>query len=159
MGRSGYNKRSLKPVPSASSTLALTVNYSPAQIQNQPDSKGITSSSTSWWAKYWYTGALIDLTSTPSPNTNATELQRRIILSQYLLAINSAGHDPPQESGLVNNGRYGKFHMEMVLWHLAHWSLRGKWDLLNRSIPGIYSRFLPSSLERAQEQGYQGARW
>lgn len=106
---------------------------------------------------YWESGAFVDLTATD--NENATELQRRIILSQYLLAVNEAGRDSPQESGLVDIGWYGKFHLEMVVWHLLHWGRWGKWDLLNRSIPGMYERFLPTSLQRAQDQGYKGARW
>ncbi|PLB52062.1 hypothetical protein P170DRAFT_453588 [Aspergillus steynii IBT 23096] len=45
--------------------------------------------------------------------SNHTTDLRRIILSQYLVAVNGAGNDPPQESGLVNNGWYGKFHLEI----------------------------------------------
>lgn len=139
------------------SSLDVTINYSLSSGAQCPDANSIAANSRKWWQSYWQAGAFIDLTLTSDPN--ATELQRRIILSQYLLAVNSAGHDPPQESGLVNNGWYGKFHMEMVLWHLAHWARWGKWSLLNRSIPGIYERFLPSSTERASEQGYAGTRW
>ncbi|KAJ1713060.1 Six-hairpin glycosidase-like protein [Aspergillus flavus] len=108
-----------------------------------------------WWAQYWESGAFVDLTE--SGSSDAEELQRRIILSQYLLAVNSAGKDPPQESGLQNNGWYGKFHLEMVFWHLGHWARWNKWDMLDRSL-GVYSRFLPSSIERAKRQGYAGAR-
>ncbi|PYH35631.1 uncharacterized protein BO87DRAFT_355916 [Aspergillus neoniger CBS 115656] len=109
-----------------------------------------------WWTTYWKTGAFVDLTETA--NATADEIQRRVILSQYLLAVNEAGHDPPQESGLVNNGWYGKFHMEMYLWHSAHWTPWGKLPLLERSI-GVYNRFLPSSMQRAADQGYSGLRW
>jgi hypothetical protein len=150
------HRYALQPV-SHSNSLSITVNYSPIAAPNCQTTASIALSSTQWWQNYWETGAFVDLTSTN--NSNATEIQRRIVLSQYLLAVNGAGHDPTQESGLVNNGWYGKFHMEMVLWHLAHWARWGKWPLLSRSIPGIYSRFLPSSLNRAQEQGYNGARW
>jgi hypothetical protein len=60
------------------------------------------------WNKYWKDGGFIDLTS--SPNPNATELQRRIISSQYHVRVNSAAKgQSPQESGLMNNGWYGKF--------------------------------------------------
>ncbi|KAL2010717.1 hypothetical protein VTN00DRAFT_6524 [Thermoascus crustaceus] len=124
------------------------------QIPTNVDS--VNRASASWWKSYWETGAFIDLTATG--NTTALELQRRIILSQYLLAVNEAGRDPPQESGLVNNGWYGKFHMEMYLWHSAHWISWGKNHLLGRSID-VYDRFLESSIERARDQGYEGARW
>lgn len=58
------------------------------------------------WAKYWEEGGFVDLTS--SSNPAASELQRRIILSMYHVRVNSAGKNPPQESGLMNNGWYGK---------------------------------------------------
>ena len=74
------------------------------------------------------------------------------------MRANEAGSLPPQESGLVNNGWSGKFHMEMYLWHGAHWAVWDRWPLLDRST-GIYRHFLPSSRARAQEQGFAGARW
>lgn len=49
--------------------------------------------------------------------------------------------------------------MEEVFWNLAHWGRWNKWGLLRRSIPFVYDKFLPTSLERAQLQGYAGARW
>lgn len=147
----------LQPKLHGSSKLDLTVNFSPTPVRDNFDANAIEDSSINWWSSYWETGAFVDLTSTFS--SSATELQRRIILSQYLLAVNEAGQDSPQESGLVNNGWYGKFHMEMVLWHLVHWARWGKWSLLERTLPGLYERFLPTSLERAQDQGYAGARW
>jgi len=85
-------------------------------------------------------------------------LERRIVLSQYLMAVNEAGSSPPQESGLVNNGWFGRFHMEMYWWHAAHWALWNRWPELNRST-GIYSQLLPDAKKRATEQGYLGARW
>lgn len=135
----------------------LTATFSPSSDCKIPTSVDyVNHASTRWWKDYWETGAFIDLTATG--NATAIEIQRRIILSQYLLAVNEAGRDPPQESGLVNNGWYGKFHMEMYLWHSAHWIPWRKTPLLRRSI-GVYDRFLPSSIERARHQGYDGARW
>ncbi|KAB8295928.1 hypothetical protein EYC80_008748 [Monilinia laxa] len=122
-----------------------------------PSVADLNESSKSWWKSYWDTGAFIDLSSVDSKN--ATELQRRIILSQYLLAVNSAADFPPQESGLVNNGWYGKFHLEMIFWHLMPFARWNHFDLLWRSMPGMYEEFLDSSRDRARLQGYQGARW
>ncbi|RDW86732.1 uncharacterized protein DSM5745_03374 [Aspergillus mulundensis] len=133
----------------------FTVGFSPSEKDAIKPFATVKSSSTKWWAEYWETGSFVDLTA--SGSSDAEELQRRIIVSQYLLAVNSAGKDPPQESGLQNNGWYGKFHLEMVFWHLGHWARWNKWDLLNRSL-GVYNRFLPSSIERARDQGYSGAR-
>lgn len=50
--------------------------------------------------------------------------------------------------------------MEMFFWHSAHWALWNNWDLLNRA-SSVYSRFLPTAIQRAQvQQGYPtGARW
>ncbi|KAK5164015.1 uncharacterized protein LTR77_010106 [Saxophila tyrrhenica] len=121
------------------------------------DFEQITTASAAYWEDFWETGAFVDMTK--SGNTSAMELQRRVILSQYLEAVNEAGFDPPQESGLVNNGWYGKFHAEMFLWHLGHWGRWGQWGLQNRAMPGVYERFLPTSIERAKRQGYEGARW
>lgn len=47
----------------------------------------------------------------------------------------------------------------MAFWHLAHFARWGHFDLLGRSMPDTYVRFLPSSVERAKKQGYRGARW
>ncbi|KAK9782918.1 putative Six-hairpin glycosidase-like protein [Seiridium cardinale] len=137
--------------------LQFSVAYSPEPSSHVASLEDISAASTDWWEEYWTTGAFIDLTSSTSPN--ATELQRRTILSQYLEAVNSASSNPPQESGLVNNGWYGKFHLEMVLWHSLHFARWNQWTLLRRSIPNTYQRFLASSVSRAAAQGYDGARW
>lgn len=157
--------------PKGTGRLELTVSYhddpSPREkplydptgrgIHINTDAQQIQSASRAYWCDFWENGAFIDMTA--SNNASAVELQRRVILSQYLEAVNSAGFDPPQESGLVNNGWYGKFHAEMFLWHLGHWGRWGRWELQQRSIPGVYERFLPTSIERARDQGYEGARW
>ncbi|KAL9064020.1 MAG: hypothetical protein Q9157_007990 [Trypethelium eluteriae] len=165
------HRYTLQPLAESSNTLSLTASYhfnpSPDAIPYySPQGQGtqintniasIRDASSAWWEAFWNTGAFVSISRNSSGN--ATELQRRIILSQYLLAVNEAGFDPPQESGLANNGWYGKFHAEMFLWHLGHWARWGKWSLLSRAIPGVYSRFLPSSIQRAELQGYAGARW
>ncbi|KAL1860588.1 hypothetical protein Daus18300_009078 [Diaporthe australafricana] len=142
---------------SGSSQLRMTATFSPDAKTAQTSLDDLIAESGSWWETYWNSGAFIDLTSVDT--ANATELQRRIILSQYLLAVNSASSFPPQESGLVNNGWYGKFHLEMVFWHLIHFARWNHFDLVWRSVPKMYDQFLPSSFERAAEQGYKGARW
>ncbi|KAK7747991.1 hypothetical protein SLS53_001243 [Cytospora paraplurivora] len=140
-----------------SSQLNLTATFSPDRVSSNMSLGALSQKSALWWESYWTSGAFIDLTSVGS--ANATELQRRIILSQYLLAVNSASSFPPQESGLVNNGWYGKFHLEMVFWHLMHFGRWNHFDLLRRSVPRVYDQFLQSSYDRAVHQGYKGARW
>jgi hypothetical protein len=74
------------------------------------------------------------------------------------MKVNEAGSLPPQESGLVNNGWFGKFHLEMYFWHAAHWALWNRWPELNRSL-SFYQKLLPVAKQRAKEEGFLGARW
>lgn len=64
---------------------------------------------------YWLQGAFVDLAS-GSADPAAFELERRVILSQYLLRVNDAGAEPPQETGLLCNSWNGKHHNEMRFW-------------------------------------------
>ena len=50
--------------------------------------------------------------------------------------------------------------MEMFYWHSIHWALWSQWDLLDRANT-VYSRFLSTSIARAQvQEGWSsGARW
>ncbi|KAF1993283.1 hypothetical protein P154DRAFT_503753 [Amniculicola lignicola CBS 123094] len=149
----GTHRYILQPGKGAKS-FSFTATFAPQPPRNVGTFEAVKNKATGWWDDYWSSGAFISLPLVKPP---AKELQRRIILSQYLLAVNGAGKDPAQESGLVNNGWYGKNHAEMYFWHLAHWTIWDKWSLYDRSI-GVYDRFLPSSFERAKKQGYQGAR-
>jgi hypothetical protein len=108
------------------------------------------------WSVFWTSGAAIDLSAAPDPR--ARELERRIVLSQYLTAIQCAGSMPPQETGLTCNSWYGKFHLEMHYWHAAHFATWGRPALLERSL-GWYNAILPGAREKARQQGYTGARW
>lgn len=96
-----------------STKLNLTATFSPLGVSSMANFDRLKADAESWWQHYWTSGAFVDLTSVGS--ANATELQRRVILSQYLLAVNSASYYEPQESGLVNNGWYGKFHVSLLL--------------------------------------------
>lgn len=110
------------------------------------------------WHEYWNNGGFVDLTE--STNPAAEELQRRIILSQYHVRVNSAAKgQSPQESGLMNNGWYGKAHFEMFLWHHAHWATWGRQSFFDDIFPAVYKQLLPSSLARAESMGWEGARW
>ncbi|GAA3920993.1 hypothetical protein [Microbacterium invictum] len=108
------------------------------------------------WRSFWTNGAAIDLSGSTDPR--AFELERRIVLSQYLTAVNSSGDQPPQETGLVTNSWQGKFHLEMHWWHAAHFATWGRPELLARSI-GWYESVLDVAQETARRQGYMGARW
>jgi hypothetical protein len=145
-----------KPAAGAAD-LGFTVAFSlqPA-TDSPPPASNIFAACEKHWPVFWSSGGAIDLSESKDPRW--MELERRIVLSQHLMATNEAGDLPPQESGLVNNGWFGKFHMEMYWWHAAHYALWDRWQLLNRS-DGVYEKFLPMSRERAKKQGYRGARW
>jgi hypothetical protein len=108
------------------------------------------------WRHFWTTGGAIALQS--SSDQRAHELERRIVLSQYLTAIQCAGTIPPQETGLTVNSWYGKFHLEMHWWHASHFALWNRLPLLERSL-AWYETILPQARELARSQGYNGARW
>ena len=108
------------------------------------------------WPAFWQTGGAIDLTGSTDPR--APELERRIVLSQYLTAIQCAGDMPPQETGLTFNSWYGIAHLEMHWWHGVHFALWNRPALLERSLPW-YDYILPQARAIARRQGYAGARW
>ncbi len=108
------------------------------------------------WQDFWQRGGMIDLQGTA--DTRAAELERRIVLSLYLLAVNSSGCMPPAETGLTCNSWYGKAHLEMHFWHMAWAPLWGHGELLERSLPW-YHAHLPQARENAARNGYRGARW
>lgn len=49
--------------------------------------------------------------------------------------------------------------MEMVIWHNAHWSTWGRQKYFDNIFPELYETLLPSSLERAKNMGWEGARY
>ncbi|MDR0378240.1 MAG: hypothetical protein LBH70_10660 [Spirochaetaceae bacterium] len=109
-----------------------------------------------FWENYWKTGGAVDFSG--SDDDRAFELERRIVLSRYLTAIQSRGNLPPAETGLACNSWYGKFHLEMTYWHSAHFALWGKTEALKKLL-AWYKKILPSAREIAASQGYRGARW
>jgi hypothetical protein len=108
------------------------------------------------WAHFWESGGAVDLSGSTDPR--AFELERRIVLSQYLMAVNAAGGYPPQETGLFSNSWYGKFHLEMLPWHEAWLAVWGHPALLERSM-AWYSSHLRQAEARARAHGWRGAMW
>jgi hypothetical protein len=109
-----------------------------------------------YWNTFWKTGGAIDLSG--SQDLRWFELERRIVLSQYLTAIQDAGEYPPAETGLTYNSWEGKFHLEMHFWHEAHFALWNRAPLLMKSLTW-YQKILPRAEGTARRQGYEGARW
>ena len=112
--------------------------------------------SVNYWTSFWTKGGAIDFSQ--CKDKRAAELERRVVLSQYLLAIQSAGSVPPQETGLTYNSWYGKFHLEMIWWHETQFALWGRTDLLERTM-AWYNTAYPIAKEIAKRQGFDGARW
>jgi hypothetical protein len=140
-----------------SSRLDFVAAFSPLSVGGTPpDAAATFDASRKHWARFWGTGGAIELAD--SRDKRAPELERRVVLSQYLTAIQCSGKLPPQETGLMVNSWYGKFHLEMHWWHAAHFPLWGRLPLLENSL-GWYEKILPSARERARFQGYAGARW
>ena len=137
--------------------LEFIAAFSPEPLRHSlPGLATTMAASTKHWKRFWTEGGAIDLADSHDPR--APELQRRVVLSQYLTAIQCAGSQPPQETGLTVNSWYGKFHLEMHWWHAAHFALWGRLSLLEKSL-GWYARVLPAARDLARSQGYAGARW
>lgn len=120
------------------------------------DAQEVFRASSEHWQRFWESGAAVRLEGSADPR--ARELERRVVLSQYVTAVNCAGSLPPQETGLVCNSWRGKFHLEMHWWHAAHFPMWGRPELLRPSL-GWYRHALPLARATAQAQGYAGARW
>lgn len=112
--------------------------------------------SSEYWQAFWEKGAAIDFSK--CTDERAKELERRVILSQQLMAIQSAGMYPPQETGLTYNSWFGKFHLEMHWWHAVHFALWNRADLLERSMDW-YAQAYPVAKSIAERQGFKGVRW
>lgn len=108
------------------------------------------------WQAYWNSGATIALSATADPR--AAELERRVVLSQYLAAINQAGSIPPQEEGLFSNSWNGKFHLEVQPIHLGHFAAWGRPALLEKNL-NWYLGNLPIAQSVARRHGMPGAWW
>ncbi len=113
-------------------------------------------SSIQGWKAFWSTGGAIDFSGGADPR--AFELERRVVLSQYLTKVQCAGSLPPQETGLTFNSWYGKFHLEMHWWHGVHFALWNRIGLLEKSMPW-YAAVMEEARKTAQRQGYEGVRW
>jgi hypothetical protein len=154
------NERSANPhkltLTPAKNSSNFTFNFSKKAEIETNEAPEIFAASTAGWRNYWLSGAAVDFSK--CTDTRAPELERRIVLSQYLMKVNNAGSIPPAETGLFKNSWYGKFHFEMIWWHGVHFAAWNRWNELNKMLD-VYKKFLPTSIERAKKQGYKGARW
>ena len=137
--------------------LTFVCGFSPERTAVEwPTFAATREASAQGWRDYWTKGGVIDFSGSTDPR--APELERRIVLSQYIVRVNYAGSMPPAESGLTHLSWYGKHNSEMYFWHAAQFYMWGHVELLERGL-AWYRKILPSALADAKAQGFTGARW
>lgn len=152
--KSGPNKISITP---DRDEWNLTALFSENLTEGtNPPASGVIAAASDYWQSFWKNGGVVDFSLCTDPR--AKELERRVVLSQYLLATNCAGNTPPQETGLTYNSWFGKFHLEMIWWHQAQFALYGHEDLLAKTLPW-YGVAMPNAKAIAERQGFDGIRW
>ena len=116
----------------------------------------VRAASVEGWKDYWSRGGIVDLSASADPR--AAEIERRIIVSMYLMKVNFAGSFPPAETGLTCLSWYGKQNSEMYFWHAAQFYEWGRTELLEKSL-AWYNKILPLGQADAASQGFEGVRW
>ena len=108
------------------------------------------------WKKFWLSGGATDFSEVKDPR--AFEIERRVVLSQYLTKVNCASAYPPQETGLTYNSWYGKPHLEMHWWHAVHFAQWGRPELMEKSLDWYFT-VADKAKQIAKRQGLDGLRW
>jgi hypothetical protein len=108
------------------------------------------------WEEFWTKGGAVDFSQCTDPI--APELERRVILSQYLTKVQCSGSFPPAETGLTYNSWFGKFHLEMHWWHGVHFALWNRAEVLEKQM-NYYFTIFDNAKNTARKQGYDGVRW
>ena len=121
-----------------------------------PSFRKTLAASSGYWQSFWQRGGAVDFSACKAKE--AAELERRVVLSQYLMAVQCSGNIPPQETGLTYNSWFGKFHLEMHWWHAVHFALWNRTELLERSMDW-YGAAYPVAESIAERQGFEGVRW
>ena len=138
--------------------LFLGCGFQPGTERKKPawDPECVRARTHAWWKAFWESGGAVDFSRCTDPR--AVELERRVVLSQYITMVQCSGKIPPQETGLTYNSWYGKFHLEMHWWHAVHFALWQKEHILAKQM-GYYSSIADQACELATFQGYSGVRW
>jgi hypothetical protein len=142
---------------SGSDSLMLVVEYLPElKYKASPSFATTKQASENSWKEFWTKGGAVDLTGSTDPR--APELERRIVLSQYLLKVNYSGSFPPQETGLAHITWYGKHNSEVYWIHAAQFYQWNHTDLLEKGL-SWYRKILPVAQADAKSNGFEGAHW
>ena len=141
--------------------LTFSAEYLPHQ-PNQADTTGFEydqyhKATLRHWNHWWKQGAIIDFSRCTDPR--AKELERRVVLSQYLTQINCANNMPPQESGLTYNTWFGRPHLEMTWWHITDFALWNHPETVQQILAWYNETAYPVARQIAQRQGFKGVRW
>ncbi|GHT37583.1 hypothetical protein FACS189435_2890 [Bacteroidia bacterium] len=138
-------------------SLLFTAGFAPVNSFGTAETfDAVAAKAEAHWKQFWETGAAVDFSQ--CTDERAKELERRVVLSQYLTAIQGAAPEPPQETGLTYNSWFGKFHLEMHWWHQAHFALWNRAHLLAPSMEW-YKAVEPVARTIAQRQHFKGIRW
>ncbi|HJT72626.1 MAG TPA: hypothetical protein VJ720_01385, partial [Chitinophaga sp.] len=147
----------LQPASGGSDRYECSIRFDRSTSVTQlPSYELVRKSSQQYWQRFWQEGGAVDFSG--STDTRAPELERRIILSQYLMAVQCADSMPPQETGLTYNSWFGKPHLEMHWWHAVHFALWNRPALLEKSL-AWYVKAADKATALARRQGYDGLRW
>ena len=110
-----------------------------------------------FWHSWWQSGAIVDFSQCTDPR--AKELERRVVLSQYLTQINCANNMPPQETGLTYNSWFGRPHLEMTWWHAVDFALWNHPENIRQMLEWYNGTAYPVARKIAERQGFKGVRW
>ena len=149
---------------SASNVLTFTAEYLATQPADNKSSASIRfeydqyhKATLRHWSRWWNSGAIADFSACTDPR--ARELERRVVLSQYLTQINCANSMPPQESGLTYNTWFGRPHLEMTWWHAVDFALWNRPENVAQMLSWYNDVAYPVARKIAERQGFKGVRW
>ena len=110
-----------------------------------------------YWPAFWNSGGITDFSQCTDPR--AKELERRVVLSQYLTKINCDNATPPQETGLTYNSWFGRPHLEMTWWHAVDFALWNRPEMVENMLAWYNSVAFSEAKKIAERQGFKGVRW
>lgn len=138
-------------------SLSFCCQYSETKTQNAEDFAYVMEQSEQHWKNYWQQGGIVDFSGCKDPR--AKELERRVVISQYLTEAQCANNMPPQESGLTLNTWYGRSHLEMAWFHLLDFALFNHPKTVAKSLDWYNNTAYSKARAIALRQGYEGIRW
>ena len=145
-------KATYTPFSTGSSSAATPTSAAPTLVFDQELRAVIRA-----WNRWWNEGAIIDFSQCTDPR--AKELERRVVLSQYLTQVNCANSIPPQETGLTYNSWFGRPHLEMAWWHLVDFALWNRPQTVATVMEWYNTIAYPEARKIAERQGFKGIRW